>query len=443
MNSQASKVSYANISRPSRNQAIVVDSIENLTNDDYLDGIEKLTSLNNVTNISKMSGGRVCIYLSSKKLVEELNNKSFEIKGVKLIIKPLNNEHKRVVISNVHPIIPNETIVSALKECGIKIVSNISELRASLLKPGRAHIMSFRRQFYIKAEDQNKLPNALQITHDATPYWTFLSTDSTACFLCKKTGHIAKMCPSASSEVEINSQEIITIDRSQHDHINNTEDPSVGIPALDRVVENSSNLSEVNKLQNLQSEQDKSNKRALSITTSETSSFNVNDTNVNNIFDKADVDITQTTSNTSSPNLNEGFKAPKSNKKKKRKIEKSSEEVNKFSFIDEALIPADKVFNDVSNNCTISLLQFSNLIKASYGKSNLLEEAQKITKNITEIIEIIPIIYQHVTDKKLKSKLTNVKNRLIASQENKVTEASNSELESEMDTEAISTENDC
>ena len=61
MSSQPSQFTYANVSRPSRDQAVVIDSIEGLTNDDYLDGIETLTSINNVRNISKTSGGRVCV----------------------------------------------------------------------------------------------------------------------------------------------------------------------------------------------------------------------------------------------------------------------------------------------------------------------------------------------------------------------------------------------
>ncbi|KAJ8664837.1 hypothetical protein QAD02_006499 [Eretmocerus hayati] len=62
---------YANTLRPKREHAIIIDSKEGLTNDDYLDGLETLIALSEVRGISKISGGRVCIYVSSAEWVTE------------------------------------------------------------------------------------------------------------------------------------------------------------------------------------------------------------------------------------------------------------------------------------------------------------------------------------------------------------------------------------
>ena len=116
------------------------------------------------------------------------------IKGFALPIKPLINNNKRVIISNIQPIITNDAIIEALKAKGVKILSNISELRASTSKPGRSHKMSLRRQFYISEEHEAILPETLQFTYGDTTFWSYLSTDSASCFICKQSRHISKTC---------------------------------------------------------------------------------------------------------------------------------------------------------------------------------------------------------------------------------------------------------
>ena len=365
----------------------------------------------------------VCVYLSSN----YNKNQVIIIKDYTLTVKPLNNRNKRVVISNVHPVIPNDVIVNTLKRHGINIVSHITELRASLVKPGKAHILSFRRQFYIKDEDVNKLPNTLQLSHDETSYWTFLSTDSTACFLCKKTGHIAKMCPLATTEVINNSQQYNSVDPTQRalsslDQLPVDSSQNAVITIHNNTLENSITVSHDNNLElkNINNVNDKHNKRPLSITTSETSNSNVNDLNENKHANDTDKVNTPLNFNISTPDTSTEFKTPKLNKKKKRKIE---------------------IFTETDDKCTISLSTFSNFVKASYIKCNIFDEAQKIAKDKNETVELIPKIYPHIANKKLKSRLTMLKNKLISSQGNNSTEATNSETESEMDTE--NTDNDC
>ena len=65
--------SYANITamkiRPTKEEAIIMDAIEGLTNDDYIDGLEKLFDANNIRCIPKISGKRVVVYISKKEFV--------------------------------------------------------------------------------------------------------------------------------------------------------------------------------------------------------------------------------------------------------------------------------------------------------------------------------------------------------------------------------------
>ena len=162
-----SQQTYANATAkqilPTKEQAIILDSIEGISIDDYVDGLEKIIDLNQIRYISKISGRRVCIYLSNIDLVEKLTNKFVTVKEFKLKIRPLMEKNKRVVISNVSPHIPNEILQDHFKKMDIQLVSQISQMRASLSKPGRSHILSFRRQVYVKEEDEHRIPESIQI----------------------------------------------------------------------------------------------------------------------------------------------------------------------------------------------------------------------------------------------------------------------------------------
>ncbi|OXU18183.1 hypothetical protein TSAR_014974 [Trichomalopsis sarcophagae] len=132
----------------SKEQAIALDSIKGITIDDYIDGLEKVIDPNQITFISKISGRRVCIYLSNAEHVEKLSNQVIMIKETALRIR-------------------------------IKPVSQISHIRASLSKPGRSHILSFRRQVYIHQEEEKLIPESTQIVFEDTPHWIYFSTDLT------------------------------------------------------------------------------------------------------------------------------------------------------------------------------------------------------------------------------------------------------------------------
>lgn len=136
-------------------------------------------------------------------------------------MRPYIENNKRVVISNISPVIPNEIVLDALKKKGIIPVSQISNVRAGLHKPGRSHIISFRRQMYIKYTDEEKLPESIQINYDSTTYWIYMSTNSTNCFVCKQSGHVAKLFPQA---------------------INNTHDSQLPIEVNPILLNNTENL---------------------------------------------------------------------------------------------------------------------------------------------------------------------------------------------------------
>lgn len=134
--SKTPTVSYANaVQHPTKEQAIIIQSKQGLTIEDYCVAVGNIVQPINVRYISRISQERVCIYLSSKDLANKLieNHPTVKIKEHELEIKPLISKTKRILISNVQPIIPSAVIEEELKKHDIIPVSKINNIRASTL----------------------------------------------------------------------------------------------------------------------------------------------------------------------------------------------------------------------------------------------------------------------------------------------------------------------
>ena len=197
--------SYAQVAQqtqfPTREQAIVLDSVEGISIQEYTVAIGKITDPKNIRFVSRISHGRVCLYLNSKENADKLteSNKKVVIGQHALEIRPLISKAKRIILSNVCPIIPHHIVQEELIKHNIRLSSQITFIRAGINDPSYAHVLSFRRQVYIHPEDVTNLPDVLQINFDSVNYWIYLSTEKLSCFLCKEEGHLAKFCKNANT----------------------------------------------------------------------------------------------------------------------------------------------------------------------------------------------------------------------------------------------------
>lgn len=194
---------------PTREQAIVLDSVDGVSVQDYVKQISKIVDPINIRFVSRISNSRVCLYLNSKQIVDKLTETPTKINiGSNVLeIRPLISQHKRIILSNVCPIIPHDKISEELKKYNIEPKSPISFIRFGMNDQGFAHILSFRRQTYISPDDIDKLPASMKIHFEGTDYWIYLSTDKVMCFLCKEEGHVAKYCKNVENASKSTPQE--------------------------------------------------------------------------------------------------------------------------------------------------------------------------------------------------------------------------------------------
>ncbi|KAJ8684234.1 hypothetical protein QAD02_020026 [Eretmocerus hayati] len=150
----------------------------------------------NMISISRIAGGRICIYLATEEAANTLIkvHKSVNINDYTLPIRPLNAKTKRILISNVHTSVPNSAIEEIFASYNVPLKSHITRLRTGLQDIGYTHLLSHRRQVYIDAQDTDKLPESCKLEHEGVTYWLYISAEKLTCFLCKEEGHRIKNC---------------------------------------------------------------------------------------------------------------------------------------------------------------------------------------------------------------------------------------------------------
>jgi len=85
-------------------------------------------------------------------------------------------------------------ILQSLQSLDIIPTSQINYLKAGINIEGYEHILSFRRQIYIKHEDIQKLPGSLTLNHNQAQFRIFFTDDTITCYTCHKTEHSSNTC---------------------------------------------------------------------------------------------------------------------------------------------------------------------------------------------------------------------------------------------------------
>ena len=80
------------------------------------------------------------------------------------------------------------------QQLGISPTAQINYLKAEINLEGYEHILSFRRQVFIKHEDTTKLPGSLILNHNQSQFRIFFTDDTITCYTCKTTEHTAQNC---------------------------------------------------------------------------------------------------------------------------------------------------------------------------------------------------------------------------------------------------------
>ena len=402
------RMTYANtVQVNTKEQAIVLDSIEGLTVEDYAVAIGNIVEPINVRYISRISRGRICLYLSSKTIAENLitNIVKVNIKQHTLQIKPLVSVSKRVIISNVDPIIPSSLILQELEKLDINPKSSISELKAAINAPGYGHVHSFRRQIYIDPNEIEKLPANLKLHFNDSIFWIYFSIDKLTCFLCKEEGHLARHCK--NSEYSKQNNNTTQIQKEINEDVNLSSN-------VDILKDNSEN--EKNSQKNDETPMENSD---------------ILTTTFNSFKRPLDLDTISTTSTKDSTNENNSQSIKKFPKKKKSKTTTVKTPPPSLDSIEKLLLPAKNHIKSNAQRYPMNFEQLKNYIQDTYGKDEIISITKTYTNNSTDLTDMLTEIYPHLIERKIKSQITRIKNKILNPN---ATESSNDEFSSTEDT---------
>ncbi|KAJ8671609.1 hypothetical protein QAD02_002868 [Eretmocerus hayati] len=190
---------------PTEDQAVILDAVEGSTINDYVPALVRVINAQDDAHVSRISGSRICFYLKTKALVDELTVTETNVNIGKhaLSVRRLLSKVKRVTISYFHPRIPDSDSMEEWAKMNIEPVSRIAEIRERITVPGCSHICSFGARC-ISSLSTSRDYQEIRSSSTMTPVFGFIS--QLIYFLCEEEGHIARHCKNTELPAPANFQ---------------------------------------------------------------------------------------------------------------------------------------------------------------------------------------------------------------------------------------------
>lgn len=421
----------ANLSFPKKNQAIIFNTIDDIPQIEYIKAISLITNPSNIKFASRISNNRFCIYFANSNIVNDIINRcqTITVDNNNIELRRLENQAKRIIISNVSPIIPHTYITDALNLIGINTLTPITFLKAGFSTDKLSHIISFRRQTHIKFEDASKLPGSLVIHFENTDYRIFLTDDTLTCYLCKRTGHTSAHCKNTSEQSKsppssqiANLPSQLELNTNPKTNIDNTND-SETLYTEDNQNTNDSAILHTEDNQNTYLEQTPTPEKLnytpqinehqhnnIQIMDSSQELFPPNTTHTTQFKRQISDSSSQKTKDPPSPINPEKIKTIKKSKIRSR----SNSSTRPGENNDEAFKPIELFFEE-NQNSPINFLQFKFILEQSTNKHiNIHSLCQQVGIDIISLISLIEKIRPNITKyKTMKSRLMKFANLLF------------------------------
>lgn len=181
---------------PKKDQGIVIEAVEGLKIKQYLETVGEIVGPDNIIYASRLSRERICMYMKSKELVNEITEKfdAIIIDENELQIRPLLLRSTKYYINRICPSIPSSFLHDIISNQGINITSKIQREKMSHEENNFSHVYSFRRTFYGLPNKNVTIPESILFKYEHENHRIYISTEMKRCFNCFKIGHLAEVC---------------------------------------------------------------------------------------------------------------------------------------------------------------------------------------------------------------------------------------------------------
>jgi hypothetical protein len=185
---------------PNNKLAIVLDCPAGISAEECCEAIADIVPGTDMMFSSRLSGGRLCVFLRTEENVTKLTQEGgIIVRGNYVPTRRYVTQATKIVLSNVSPIISNEKLSKELAKLG-KLASTIRNISNGYKRPDIAHILSFRRIVYLLVNKPDNIPETINIEHEDKNYLVFVSCDDILCYKCRGSGHIARNCKKVISQ---------------------------------------------------------------------------------------------------------------------------------------------------------------------------------------------------------------------------------------------------
>lgn len=206
--------------------------------EEVLLSIGEQVGYDNISSASRMNRA-VVVFLKEENLVNRLVSSGISVSGLFVVVSPLVNPTRKVIISNIPPFIPDDEIERALLSYG-KFASTIKKIPLGCKNTALKHVMSFRRQVVMFLK-QPELDVSFRVAHEGKTYMVYASTGSLKCFECGDVGHKRSKCPhKAGSNVSGVDDITLNVDSEASESNRMQMSPKI-IPAVVSEARNESN----------------------------------------------------------------------------------------------------------------------------------------------------------------------------------------------------------
>lgn len=429
---------------PKKDQAIIFPALEQTKIKEYLLSVSSLIGSKSIIAASRISHQRICMYLASKKSVDTFieQHAGIVVNSQFLSAKRLVEPSKKIILSNVHPCIPDTYILEALMQHGIRPTSALINMKVRIPEHNEFdHISSFRRFIFISDDKNVRLPGSLLIHFDNENYRIFISSNELYCFHCHLAGHISAECDSGMVGEKSDSATDV-VDLSAVGQTTNTilaDIPGANSSTNKRGAPSStiSDISTISEPVNLSQNTRQQSHNTLN-------PKNGNQPGKNGVLADAIVskppakklkNVDTAGSTSEEPN------SSTANGRSQTKIVRTSKETAIIST-KQLLEPIQEnlTANYTNKNYPISPANFSILIDMVNGNKSPMDTVLQFTADVDGIIKMLDDNYSLLTKRSIKIRFTKLKKRLLTSRGAHLSQTL-TESESEVDSDSSLTPN--